>query len=79
MSWCWANGTTRHVVVTNLSDEPAQARVRLPWGDDLRGQKWRLADRLNGKVFDRSGDELAGEGLYVALDAWDSHLLELAS
>ena len=31
-------------VRTNLSDAPAQARVHLPWGEELRGGAWELSD-----------------------------------
>ena len=51
--------------------------MRLPW-DDLAGRTWQLTDRLDGERFERAGDELAAEGLYVALDAWASHFLALA-
>ena len=56
---------------------PAQARVRLPW-DDLAGRDLE-ADRpaRTGERFERDGDELAADGLYVALDAWASHFLAL--
>ena len=63
-------------MVVNLSDAPAQARVRLPW-DDVAGRTWQLTDRLDGERFERAGDELAAEGLYVALDAWASNFLAL--
>jgi alpha amylase-like protein len=74
VSWCWSDGHGRHVVVVNLADEPAQARVRLPW-DDLRGRSWTLSDRLGDERFERAGDELADAGLYVGLGPWESHLL----
>jgi hypothetical protein len=64
-------------VVVNLSDAPAQARVRLPW-DDVAGRTWQLTDRLDGERFGRGGDEMAAEGLYVALEAWSSNFLALA-
>ena len=54
----------RHLVVVNLADAPAQARVRLPW-DDLAGRRWTLTDRLAGAALRARGDELADEGLYV--------------
>ena len=73
--WCWRSAQSRHLVVVNLSSSSAQARVRLPW-DDLGGRTWKLADRLSGQTFERGGDELSGEGLYVALDPWASHFLE---
>jgi hypothetical protein len=76
VAWCWSTDATRHLVVVNLSGSPAQARVRLPW-DDLAGRGWELADRLDGRRFERGGDELAGEGLYVDLPPWGSHFLAL--
>jgi hypothetical protein len=74
VSWCWSTPASRHLVVVNLSDAPAQARVRVPWGD-AGGRNWDLADRLGGQHFERSGDEVASDGLYVALDAWAFHFL----
>ena len=58
----------------NLSGAAAQGRVRLPW-PELAGRSWTLTDALSGAVFERAGDELAGEGLYVELDAWQAHFL----
>ena len=40
--------------------------MRLPWGD-LDGHAWTLEDQLTATSFERSGDEMASEGLYVAL------------
>ncbi len=51
--------------------------MHLPW-EDLAGRTWELADRLSGQRFERDGDELAGAGLYVALDPWASHFLSFA-
>ena len=65
-------------MAVNLSLARATGRVRLPWGD-LAGRSWSLADKLSEDRFERSGDELAREGLYVALDAWGSHFLVLES
>jgi hypothetical protein len=65
---CWSSAGSRHLVVDNLSDAPAAARVRLSW-TDLAGRSWTLADRLDERRFERAGDEFAGERLYVALDA----------
>ena len=77
VAWCWSNATGRHLVVVNLADAPAHARVRLPW-QDLTGHAWALIDRLSDTTFERDGDDLAGEGLYVGLDPWSSHLLQVA-
>jgi hypothetical protein len=72
--WCWSTPEARHLVVVNLADRPAQARVHLPWGD-LSGRPWSLQSMLDGDRFERDGDELAEQGLYVGLDAWGSHFL----
>ena len=74
VAWCWSSSDARHLVVVNLSPARATGRVRLPWVD-LGGRAWSLADRLSGERFARSGDELAGGGLYVALEAWEPHFL----
>jgi hypothetical protein len=74
VSWCWSTPSSRHLVVVNLSARPAQARVRLPWSD-IADATWQLEDRLSGTRFGRAGDELAADGLYVALDGWAYHFL----
>jgi hypothetical protein len=74
VAWCWSTEGSRHLVVVNLSDRPAQARVRLPW-TDLAEHTWRLEDRLTSEGFERGGDELADDGLYVALGGWGHHFL----
>jgi hypothetical protein len=76
VAWCWSTPEARHLVVVNLSDGPAQARVRLAW-PDLGADGWQLSDRLDGPSFERAGDELAAEGLCVALEPWASHFLAL--
>jgi len=78
VAWCWTGPAGRHLVVVNLAGAPAQSRVHLPW-DDLAGRDWTLSDPLGGRAFARAGDELAGDGLYVALEPWGSHFLHLAS
>jgi hypothetical protein len=72
VAWCWSTSEQRNLVVVNLSDGPAQARVH-PRDDDLRGRIWTLADRLSGQTFERSGDELSSEGLYVGLEPWGTY------
>lgn len=75
-AWAWLGDDVRAAVVVDLSDAPAQGRVRLPW-QDLAGRGWRLEDPVSGASFERAGDELATEGLYVDLPAWGFHVLVL--
>jgi hypothetical protein len=74
-SWSWSGtGASRHLVVVNFSAEPSQGRVGLDW-TGLRGRGWTLTDLLDDRVFERDGDELANQGLFVALPPWGCHLL----
>ncbi|TMC08562.1 MAG: alpha-amylase [Chloroflexi bacterium] len=75
VAWCW-EGAERQVIVVNLSDQPTQGRVELPWAD-LRGRRWALSELLTDATYERDGDELAGTGLFVALDGWRWHLLSV--
>jgi alpha amylase-like protein len=77
VAWGWSGRDGRHVVVVNLSDAPAQARVRVPW-DDLATRSWTLTDRLDEQRFTRDGAAMAREGLYVGLDGWEAHFLAFA-
>jgi hypothetical protein len=74
LAWSWHDGRPHHVVVVNLSGRAAQGQIRLPW-PELCGRGWRLVDLLDGRAFDRGGDELTDPGLYVDLPPWGSHLL----
>jgi alpha amylase-like protein len=77
LAWCWSTPASRHLVVVNYSGIPAQGRVHVPWGD-LEGKGWQLDDALSGEHFERGGDELASDGLYVSLEPWSSYFLALA-
>ena len=75
VAWCW-EGANRHLVIVNLSDQPAQGRVLLPW-DDLRGRRWQLAELVGDAGYQRDGTEMAESGLFVALDPWQWHLVSV--
>jgi hypothetical protein len=75
VSWCWEWGDVRRLIVVNLSSTAAQGRVRLPW-EKLAGGAWQLTDFLSGEAYDRCGEELAAQGLYIDLPPWGAHFLE---
>ncbi len=76
MAWSWeaSPGVGRHGVVVNFSGAPAQGRIPLPW-PGLAGRSWNLIDLLGEEAFERSGDEMTGPGLFVALRPWQCYLL----
>ncbi|MEJ2235796.1 MAG: alpha-amylase family glycosyl hydrolase [Syntrophobacterales bacterium] len=76
VAWCWRKGDERRLIVVNLSNLSAQARIRPPW-DDLVGKAWRLIDVFSGEVYDRAGEEIRDPGLYVELEAWGFHFLRV--
>ncbi|GIF13019.1 alpha-amylase [Actinoplanes teichomyceticus] len=78
LAWAWHDEHgPRHVVAVNYAGQPSQCRIELPWAQ-LAGRAWRLTDRLDGRVFERSGSELAESGLFVDLPAWGFHVVAFA-
>ncbi len=71
-------GPERHLIVLNFSGTPAQALLRLPW-IDMRNRTWQFSDPLSGEVFERSGGDMADNGLFVSLDPWCHHFFRLES
>jgi hypothetical protein len=67
VSWSWINDNDLFLIVVNLSESSAQARVQILW-PELRGKSWRLTDALSGATYDRDGDEMLTSGLFVALE-----------
>jgi hypothetical protein len=78
IAWSWGSDGAgdRHVVVVNLSRQPAQGQIPLGWAD-LPGRGWRLVDLLGDAVLGRDGGELADPGLFIDLPPWQFHLLAL--
>jgi hypothetical protein len=77
LAWSWSGaGDARHVVVVNLSGQPAQGQIPMPW-PDLAGRDWRLEDLLTSEVFVRDGGALGEPGLFVALEPWQSYLFSM--
>jgi Alpha amylase, catalytic domain len=75
VAWRWSKDAERYLIVVNLSDAAAQGLIHIGWGD-LAGLNWRLADKLSGNVYERSGDDLLASGLYVDLAPWSYHFLD---
>ena len=74
LAWCWRKDDERALVVVNLSETGAQGRLHLPW-EDLAGRAWRMNDLFVKSGYERDGDEIVAQGLYVDLSPWGYHLL----
>ena len=74
VAWCWRNDREYQLIVVNLSELAAQGHVRLPW-DELKGRSWQMTDLFTGKEYERSGDEMCTQGLYVNLPPWGYHVM----
>ena len=74
----WRVADRRLLVVVNLGATQGQCYVRDPM-DGLRDADVRLADRLDGRIFERDAGDLAARGLYVDLPASGHHVLEASS
>jgi hypothetical protein len=63
------------IVVVNYAPNQSQCCLRIPF-QDLQGKAIRLRDEMGSAVYDRSGDEILGRGLYLDLPAWGYHVFE---
>jgi hypothetical protein len=74
IAFAWSLQDARLLVAVNYAATQAQCRVHLGI-EGVRGTSVRLEDQIRDQVFDRDGDDLATNGLYVDLPAWGSHVL----
>ena len=75
VAWGWGKGDERYLVVINLSHTRCQGRIHLPWAD-LKGRTSLLVDVMNGERYERDGDEILHQGMYVDLEAWKFHFFQ---
>jgi hypothetical protein len=75
VAWCWRQGEEKYLVVINLSHTRCQGRILLPW-IDLKGRTCLLVDVMSGERYERDGDDMVDQGLYVDLEAWRFHFLQ---
>jgi hypothetical protein len=73
IAWAWElDGRPPCLVVVNYAPHPSQGYVHLPV-EQLAGKQWRLQDQLGPSSYDRDGDELRAQGLYLDLPGWHYH------
>jgi glycosidase len=74
VAWQWARNDVRYLIVVNLSDGEAQARIHSDWEGDAA--TWGLWDKFSGVTYDRATEELRSTGLFVELQPWAFHFFE---
>ena len=74
MAWTWLWDEERYLIVVNLSENAAQARIQVPW-KQAENRTWQLDDLISGATYERHGGEMLSPGLYVELDRWGFHFL----
>jgi hypothetical protein len=72
VAWTWSSPLSSHLVVVNLSDGRADGLVRLP---TVSSGPLAMVDGLSGERYERDGDTIRRDGLYVALPPGGTHLL----
>lgn len=72
-TWTASDGTLAYVAVVNLSGTWSQGYLPLP-DAELTGRTVTLVDRLGGHRFERDGDDLTSQGLFVDVEPWAHHV-----
>jgi len=75
VAWSWSDTDEHLLIVINLSDFPAQARVKFRCDAPSDGM-WQLVDMLAGGTYERDGNEMGFPGLYVELGPWNYHFFQ---
>lgn len=76
-SWQAQDGE-RLLVTVNYARNQSQCYVRLSF-DDLRGCQWRLENLVGDDTYDRHGDDLRANGLYLDVPPWNASVFLLTS
>jgi hypothetical protein len=74
LAWTWQEGDGLSLVVVNLGSQRADGVVHVDHAP-AAGRRWRLTDLMDGATYERDGDDLARNGLYVARPGWGTHVL----
>jgi hypothetical protein len=79
VAFAWErDGADRLIVAVNYAPHQSQCRIRRPF-EDLAGKSWRLEDQLSSARYDRDGNEMHSQGLFVDLGPWQACLFGLTA
>lgn len=71
-------GSDPLVIAVNYAPNQSQCHVRLPLSN-LGGKGWKLQDQLSSAVFEWSGDDLQGRGLFLDMAPWQAAAFALSA
>jgi len=72
--WC-RDRQIKHLITVNYS--PAFKMLRALPFPELGGMMWKMTDRLSEVTYERNGNELIAEGIYLDVPAWTVHVFRL--
>jgi hypothetical protein len=74
LAFSWEDDNNQRLLITvNYGPTQGQCHVSLPWVD-LKGRKVILQDLMSESSYEREGDDLLTQGLYLDLPAWGFHV-----
>jgi hypothetical protein len=77
LSFSWKkNNSNRVIVCVNYSPDTGQCYIRLPFSE-LANKQWRLHDLMSEVSYDRDGNDLLRNGLYLDTPGWKFHVFEM--
>jgi glycosidase len=76
VAFSWEQNGMRLLAAVNYSDHSSQCYLRLPF-PDLKSKHWRLRDLLGEAQYERAGEDLQAQGLYLDMPPWQYHLFEM--
>ncbi|MGQ9908886.1 MAG: alpha-amylase family glycosyl hydrolase [Candidatus Flexifilum sp.] len=74
IAYGWFREGDYRLIVVNLTGQRSYGRINLTPFKGVDGKAWRLNDITDGAHYYRSGAEMTRDGLFVALDAYESHV-----
>lgn len=66
----------RIVMVVNYAQHQSQCYLKLPFTDLIETQ-WQFQDLMSEACYDRNGNDLQTNGLYLDMPAWHYHVFEV--
>jgi hypothetical protein len=57
------------LICVNYADNRSQSYVKLPF-EELKNQRWQLKDLMNDIRYERDGNEMKENGLYLDMSPW---------